>query len=224
MTTKKTRATSRQVDGLLHDVRDLPAEPVGAHLQDDEFDEYAAETLGPDDVARIDAHLESCAECVERMEHLLTVSEAWGGASGDARLSALSHRILEARKSREWLMDTLREWAAAWRFPIAPAVALADDSSLREGESPDGALSWRFDETPEGLALTVSSFHMELAGVRIQIECGQLREPGTLEPKAEVPGQVSARILIPSADRAALSGLEVRLSILPPDGEGLAGE
>lgn len=86
----KLQVTTNQLDKLIAEIRALPGKPVGDHLfSDDEFISYAMETLEPQQIERIDAHLASCPECATEMERLVEAAEVWRGEQGEQRLAAL---------------------------------------------------------------------------------------------------------------------------------------
>jgi hypothetical protein len=88
--------TSTQLSRLMGDVQNQASVPVGAHLDDDALVDYSMQAISAEDVARMDEHLASCEQCSVRMAHLADISEAWRGATGDARLEALSARVRHA--------------------------------------------------------------------------------------------------------------------------------
>src|SRR4051812_45381221 len=129
---KRVRGAREQADRLIDEVHGLPVEPVGPHLESDELVEYSMGALSSEQLARMDTHLASCDDCSARIEHLLTVAEAWRGADGQRRLRGLSQRILEkldaAESGLRALLPSLRAWAASMHFAVAPLPAQAATS------------------------------------------------------------------------------------------------
>ncbi len=69
--------TAEQGTRLFEDLWALPTEPVGTHLSDDAFMDYALQRLNHDDVESLDAHLALCLDCTTTMCQLLDVADAW---------------------------------------------------------------------------------------------------------------------------------------------------
>lgn len=117
----KIQITPDKVDQLMTLFRNLPRQPVGNHLSDDEFVGYAAETLTEAETQRVDEHLASCPTCAEEMGKLLEISQAWHGEQGRQRLAALWQRILPRLLTtppppeRPALTQALQQITQAWR-------------------------------------------------------------------------------------------------------------
>lgn len=77
MTTSKAQITAEQAEKLIANLRALPDRPIGEHLSDDDFVDYAMEALEPPEIERLDTHLASCMECVAEMERLVAAAEIW---------------------------------------------------------------------------------------------------------------------------------------------------
>jgi len=92
MKIQKVQITSKHLDEILKSLDGIHDEPMGNHLSEDDFVEYAMEALSENDVKRIDAHLESCTECAIKMENLLEKSEIWEGEKGQQRVNASKNR------------------------------------------------------------------------------------------------------------------------------------
>lgn len=75
MITGKIQATAEQIDRLIDDIRKLPAEPVGNHLSDSQFNDYVFENLTDEQEEFLDKHLKSCSKCASEMEQKLEMSE-----------------------------------------------------------------------------------------------------------------------------------------------------
>jgi hypothetical protein len=95
MKEREIQVTADQIHKLITEVRALPSTPIGDHLSDDEFIGYTMETLEPQQMERIDAHLASCPECATEMERLVEASEVWRGEKGEQRLAELWARTIE---------------------------------------------------------------------------------------------------------------------------------
>jgi len=100
MKARKVLVTRNQAGSLLKSLSAQPVEPVGSHLSDDEFIDYALESLGADEVRRVDEHLESCSDCAASMGELLEAAEAWRGARGKERLAGLRGRLRSGAHER----------------------------------------------------------------------------------------------------------------------------
>jgi hypothetical protein len=92
METLKIRITSKEFEELIAMLRNLPDEPVGEHLSDDEFISYVMQELPDPDLERIDEHLDSCPECTAEMERLLEIYELWRKDPDRQRLLALKQQ------------------------------------------------------------------------------------------------------------------------------------
>ena len=200
MTARKTPATARQIDRLLHDATTLPDGPAGDHLTDEEF---VACSMDPRDVsgpalARIDAHLESCDECAGQMEHLLAVSEAWRGPAGATRLADLADQL--RRSFVRNTSGTVRLNALLGSLRPAAAFVLAAAGSLDAGSQDTLDHVSIADDEDGNLRIGVSSFDVALEGTRVVIDPFNasltLQRIGT--------DQVGGEVLIRRSDRAGL--------------------
>ena len=184
-------------DRLLADLRGLPAEPVGPHLEDEEFVEYSMPDAVADD--RIEAHLRSCEPCAERMEHLLEVSEAWQGTEGERRLEDLSRRVVAAVR--------FGQLAAAVRlqlgemFAEAAAAAASDHPGAatgelheRHGATADRRLRWAIRQDEGALVVGIGSHDLSFEGVTLRVTLGGEERTCVL---SRVEDQVFAEISFP---------------------------
>lgn len=207
MTHDKRRTTSRHVDRLLDEIHAVPVLPVGDHLLDEEFVTYSTSALDAQAVARIDAHLASCADCAERMEDLLTAAEAWSGAAGEERLADVSRRVLQALALRDRNPATRVAQAVqtfgAFLGSLHPAAGLAMAAAGSvQAESPDGKDHADVREGEDGsLVVSLSSYRLELEGRHVVVEPFGLRR--TLE--RVTPDQVGFEAVIPRSERQKFS-------------------
>lgn len=190
--------------------------PAGAaqHLSEEEFIGYAQETLTPAQQAAVTAHLELCAECSERMDHLVTVALAWEGASGQRRLKALSDRLLHVEPGMlEFLIQKLKGYSLRSNVSLAGALGKAEPA-WPSGESEEGLLSWSFEHQPEQEQTLVhfSSFLLP-AQTRIRLYAGQWEQVVTLVPVS--PDQVGASAALSDAARVTLdAGTPLQFELL----------
>ena len=174
MSDEDTRGLRR----LHADLTRTSAGPADAHLSDDDFLEYSMDSTAPSDLPRVDAHLSSCARCADRMEHLLSLAEAWTGSGGEQRTAALAERIHVELARRGGaatappglLADARRLWEALHQqvpdlraFPmrfgsgmsrsLSLSPALAHFGSEERPASLDGAATFLIG-SPEAFALS----------------------------------------------------------------------
>jgi hypothetical protein len=210
MTPKQIKATAGQVRQLLDDVTRVPSTVLGDHLTDGQF---VAASMDPpelerDVLAQVEQHLASCSECSDRMEHLLTVSEAWRGPAGEQRLAEVSQRIRDQFvAATPTVTDVvasavarLAEWLG--QLPQRSAALGAVAGASFEAESPGRSEYLSIDEDDEGsLFIRISSYDCSLAGTRVTVEpFGQ-----TLTLEQVLPDQVGGEIVISSSARRKLA-------------------
>ena len=87
MTAKQIKATARQMRQLIDDARGVPRRMPWGNLTDDEFVSYWMDPpeLKPEMLSRVEQHLALVHQMAGRMEHLLSISEAWRGPEGEKR-------------------------------------------------------------------------------------------------------------------------------------------
>jgi anti-sigma factor RsiW len=200
MTARKTPATARQIDRLLHDAATMPDVPAGDHLTDEEFVAYSMDprdVSGPA-IARIDAHLESCDECAAQMEHLLAVSEAWRGPAGATRLTDLAEQLRRSFVTSTAGTVRLTSLLQALR-PAAAFVAAAAGSLDAASQDKVDHVSIADDEDGN-LRIGVSSFDVALEGTRVMIDPFN----ASLTLQRIGADQVGGEVLIRHSDRAGL--------------------
>lgn len=215
MKSRKIRVRTNQVDRLLADVGDLPSQPVGDHLSDDEFIGLAMETLPAQQVERIDTHLAACPDCAMEMERLLEAAEAWRGEPGKQRLAALRERLIgplpppEPRSLRERLVQNLREATENWqelfsRRELAWAASTdeADRRKIWNWQSDDGLLRGHAVLERNGkLTFRFVSKALGLEGERFYLRLGSLRREVVLRRVSET--EVGAKVVVPAHERPA---------------------
>ena len=210
MTGKLVTSTARHARQLIEDIRAVPQETFGEHLTDDQFVSYSMDPpeLESEMLLQVEQHLTACTECAGRMEHLLSVSEAWRGPEGEKRLARVSQRIRDrfvgasstvadaAVGSVARLADWLRQ------LPQYPAALGALAGASVAERSPAESEHLRIREDGEGnLQIRISSYDLSLAGTRVVVEpFDQLLTLGQV-----APDQVGAAAVIPSAARSNLA-------------------
>jgi hypothetical protein len=216
MTPRKVPANWHQVKRLLDDVGAglVPDPPAGDHLTDDDFVAYVTElpTLDAAALARIEGHLEGCAECAAEMDHVAGVAEAWGGPSGTARVEALASKLQSAYVRTMPALERLRALLGSVR-PAAAFVTAAAGSHEAESE---GAIDHiHVSEDQQGnLRVAISSFDVGLAGTRILID--PFAATVTLERVGNE--QVGGEIVIERASRTGLAaGAVLTFRIASPE-------
>jgi hypothetical protein len=214
--TRKVRATVGQLRRLIEDARGVPPAATGAHLSDDQFVAYSMDPpdLGPEVLAIVEQHLRSCAECADRAELLLSVSEAWRGPAGEQRLAEVSRRIAEgfaeaqrpaaaaavARAAVAKAVDRVSDWFRQLPQPAAALGAVA--GAALECESPAGVDHLSVSTDNDGnLQVAVSSYDLALEGQRVVVE--PFGESVTFE--RVVPDQVGGDAVIPRSARAKVA-------------------
>ena len=212
MTAKLVKSTARHARQLIEDIRAVQQEAVGEHLTDDQFVSYSMDPpeLEPEMLLEVEQHLTSCTECAGRMEHLLSVSEAWRGPEGEMRLARVSKRIRDrfvgasspvanvaaAVGSIARLADWLRQ------LPQYPAALGALAGASVAERSPAESEHLLIREDGEGnLQIRISSYDLSLAGTFVVVEpFDQLLTLGQV-----APDQVGAAAVIPYAARINLA-------------------
>ncbi len=237
MSTRKIKLTQKKTDELMADLK-AAAGTGGEHLSDDDFVGYSMQTLTPAEVARVDEHLTSCAECTRGIERMVAASQAWRGREGEQRLEALRRRILLERFKKA-LAEALENWRALvslpdqelwnslfgyevrrdWRSLLGreglwrPAqVTASDDEGRRKiwkWRSPDGLLMGHAVLVEEGdLIFRFASDELELAGTPLAIRVGREYYLAKLERVSRK--QVGAEIIIP-ADQVPADATEIAI-------------
>ena len=110
--------TAEQGTRLFDDLWALPEEPVGPHVADEAFMQYALERLSHDDVQSVDVHLASCLDCTTIMCQLLDVADAWRSQQGQQGRASLQAYIRTA-------LLTVRQQLVVTRVLVCTAIALA---------------------------------------------------------------------------------------------------
>jgi len=210
MTPKQIKATAGQMRQLIDDVTQVAQKVLGDHLTDEQFVGMSMDPpeLEPETLAQVEQHLSSCSECSDRMEHLLTVSEAWRGPAGEKRLADVSQRIRDHFvAATPTVTDVvasaaarLAEWLGQLPQRSAALGAAAGASFAAESRAKSEHLSIDEDEAGD-LHIRISSYDCSLAGTRVVIE--PFGRALTLEQL--MPDQVGGEALIPSSARRELA-------------------
>jgi hypothetical protein len=216
MTPRKVPANWHQVKRLLEDVGAgaVPDPPAGDHLTDEDVVAYVTEpqTLDAPALARIEGHLEGCAECAGEMERVAGVAEAWVGPSGTARVEALASKLQSAYVRTIPPLDRLRALLGSVR-PAAAFVPAAAGSHEAESEGAIDHIHVSEDEQGN-LRVALSSFDLGLAGTRILID--PFAAAVTLEPVGA--DQVGGEVVIEHTSRTGLAPDAVlTFRIAPPE-------
>ena len=157
-------ASDEQLERLLLRVENAAPPPADGHLTAEDARLYADDALDAERLAALDAHLERCAACTERLDQLMTISAAWDGPAGEARLSQIADRALRTATS----IARFRTFVAT----LSPSAALpAAAAATHTIESADGLDHAAIEETPSGdLVIRLSTRRTELAGTNWRIE------------------------------------------------------
>lgn len=210
--------TPEKVAQLIALFRNLPKQPIGEHLSDDEFVGYAAEALTDEETQRVDIHLGSCPDCAKQMEKLLEISLAWHGEQGKQRLAALRERVLAAmgapqplsmaplqqvRQALQQMTQSLRAAFAQSQLVLA-ASPQEEHREIWKWESDDHSSSAHAVLKPNGdLTFRVAFRDLALEGRRIRLRCGPpghiLEREAVLERRSQT--QVGAKIEILAYER-----------------------
>ena len=221
--TKNNRAAKLQLQKLLNDLPDLSRPPNGDHLNAELKIGYVTETLTDEELERVDAHLLSCVDCTESLEHLFEVVEAWQGDAGAQRLETLSQEILQMIKQTTedvvdespkvtllpQLVQLLKKAEASWQqalqaFTQRPALPALASDTLAEGDSlwndvlTVGTITLTCKASRDSygnLHLFFSSDTLELEGKEINLRLEYFK--GKLRFEAETNTDVGAELVIP---------------------------
>jgi anti-sigma factor RsiW len=218
MKTRKIQVKANQLNSLIGDVRAVPAEPVGYHLSDDQFIDYAAETLTPEEVQQTDQHLASCPDCAEEMERFVAASEVWRGEPGKQRLAALRERLQPVpppalalyERFSEALQQAQESWQALFpkkpaneelaRLPLAAATFDEERREIWNWQSEDGSLRGHAVLAGNGdLTFRFESKELNLDGRRFHLRLGSLPREMVWQRVSET--EVGAKIVIPRSER-----------------------
>lgn len=180
---KKHRVTAKQLDEVMDLLRQTPTEPVGNHLTAAEFEGYGMKSLSVRDLERIDAHLVSCPECAEKMEHQLVRQMLLG------RLTDMLHGLV------------------VWPNPaLSPKRLEGASQPWTDGQTRDGTLRWRVVEDKNlNAAIRFGSNAVELAGTRLRLTAGSWQRQVTLSKEDEESDQVLAEVTLTRKERLALA-------------------
>jgi hypothetical protein len=107
------------LDKLLADLRAIRDVPSGAHLEEEILIDFACETLPPGDVAHVEEHLATCAQCSDLAANLLDIADGWKGEAGEQRLAMLRQRAYDAGILREPQSPVARAIAHLAKMPAA---------------------------------------------------------------------------------------------------------
>ena len=199
---RRVRATPDRITRLIAEANAVSGEPAGAHLGDEQFVQYAADPplLSDADTLAVEAHLETCDECLAQLEEFIDALASWNGHVVDSSTEGGSAVV----RLSDWLRDLPRYPAA---LPAAAAAPL-------ERESP-AATDHVFigDDGAQNLRIIVSSYNEALLGARVSVE--PFGVSFVLERVA--PDQVGGKVVIPKSERARhpLDAV-VRLIVDPP--------
>ena len=200
MAKREIRVTAERELRLLAAVQHLAGEPVGQHLTDQDFTEYALESPTAD-IHRIDLHLESCESCAATMEQILETMEA-------ARAWERAQIAIRLRLAAQLVAIILYAHVALRKLTAATTIV--------DGETPDGLLHWRIVEDDQALTVRLDSDALELEGTRLRLMAGNLERIVTLAKVA--PDQVGAEAVFSREERAHVAeGEPLRIEILDED-------
>jgi hypothetical protein len=236
--------TAAHLDALRSELDRTPATPAGDHLTDEEIVACALDEFAGLDRPRCEAHVASCADCAEAVEHVAGDLDAWLGYEGARRRADVTarvrRRLLEeqlgtfAVRLRTDLEQVLRIAArtAAHRVPtemvegrfLALRIATlgaAVTAELRGGlddRTDDGTVRRRLlVETNGRLVVRLTSDDIGLAGVRVGIEAGPLHGECVLEPAVD-RHQVRGEIAFAAEAWPALAAMpDVRIVLIEED-------
>ena len=186
MTDKRKNAgyPETKMQELLRSLSAIPKKPVGPHLTEDSFIGYLCGNLEAESASQTEQHLESCDECLEKMESLLELTSAWEGDAGEKRLEKLSKiirdLILPPDTPTVWSVLLSFEWT---HLPLKEAqVAFASaeqrledlqEIELIKGE--DHGLEYTFFRLADQVKIRLTTVDAALEGKLLNI---QLKEPG----------------------------------------------
>lgn len=212
MKTRKIRVTAKKIDELMTLFRAMPAEPVGAHLSDDEFIGYATEALSTEEMQRIDEHLASCLDCTVEIERLLETSKVWQGEQGKQRLAALRQRVF----GTSTLWERLRAFLEPFSYPLALQPEFFAPREPLEMESQDKTCGLFIEEKPNrDVIVRLDATTAALAGATICLSAGSWQREVRLEPATA--DEVEVEVVITRAERAALPpGTELHAALKGP--------
>jgi Putative zinc-finger len=148
--------TAVRLEEVLALFRTYPKKPAGDHLTDQHFAAYLSESLAPDEVERLDNHLQSCEHCSRELERRLEEAD-----DHSALVDKLTEMMLhdEDPDVRQVASEAMAQFPSATRTAaaatgdsgaIGPAV-MARDERLGDDQESGGILSM-FPE-PRGVVL-----------------------------------------------------------------------
>src|SRR5512133_1720745 len=93
---KKFIVTRQQLKDLANSILSVPDRPQGECLETIELFDYVDQTLPSDEVARFDAHLQSCPSCCDRLEKLFAAADAVGNQGAQRALAVIGQGLASA--------------------------------------------------------------------------------------------------------------------------------
>jgi hypothetical protein len=222
MSKKRVQSTVPQAKRLLDD---LHFQSVGDHLSDEDFIDYALETLAHEQVQRVDQHLVACPECSVRMEWLLDASEAWRGAQGRQRLAALLPQALTVSLQPPTWLEQVRAFLDSFSYQIAlpllrTAYARTARAAPMELTTNDRRLSLVVYENKDGdVIVSFDSLVLELEGLTICLYTTGWQRMARLS-KVSNEDYVGAEIRIARDERATMPADSVlQMRLVSPTGQ-----
>jgi hypothetical protein len=212
----------RKARALEASLRAGPATPAGEHLSAEQFNGFISMDLPQAEIEAIMQHITACESCAALIERVAEQARAWEGNAGRKRLADLRQRglatLLEQFSGRWAVLDRLEEALRSLilkpQFSFAPGMGRAAMPREAEGQTENGILQWYYGQDEKGdLVIRISSFHLDLEGVRLALSAGSWQQELTLEKVA--PDQVGAETSIPKAELPNLQlerGLQLKLT------------
>jgi hypothetical protein len=178
----KIELTEEQLGVLLDRLRRSPQGDTSMHISDEQMVAYALDDLLPPDKSAVLQHLQGCPACAGQLEALVNQARLWESSSGkeglELRRRELRRSTREKLAPRTSLLERLaRELDKIVLRPpmtLAPGYARAATPAIgTEGQSESGLLQWYYGPDEEGnLVIRVSSFDIQLEGVRVTLRAG----------------------------------------------------
>ena len=205
-----------QWQALLAELQQQPREPDSHFVRTDDIDEfvdYVDETLPAARLATLDAHLDGCPACTERLVELIDGIEEWLGPHS-RRAEALSDRVKEAQlraiRGHSTDDDESAPAEAAASFVLHEVQVAA--RAAGKGRPAAGTLDYHLDKDPQGglvLTLTTTDPNWIVGPIH-----GDFSATGSGERAADVwlmlhedpeaPGSLTGSVRLQSSPRAIL--------------------
>jgi hypothetical protein len=95
MKKNKITISEEKLSKLQEMFQNIPEKPIGNHLSEEDFINFASEKVPQSDFQRIDDHLSSCKSCLLRMEQVLEMTAEWQTTKGKKRIADFQAQLLE---------------------------------------------------------------------------------------------------------------------------------